>query len=80
MGWTTEESKFESWYGQEFSLLQIVQIGSEVHPTFLSNGYRGLFPRGLKRLGREVDHSPPTSAEVKKMWIYTSTPPYTFMA
>jgi hypothetical protein len=24
--------------------------------------------------------SPPTSVEVKKMWIYTSTPPYTFMA
>jgi hypothetical protein len=24
--------------------------------------------------GREVDHSPPISAEAKKMWIYTSTP------
>jgi hypothetical protein len=24
--------------------------------------------------------SPPTSAEVKKTWIYTSTPPYVFMA
>jgi hypothetical protein len=30
---------------------------------------------GVKRLGREVDHSPPTNAEVEKMWIYTSTPP-----
>jgi hypothetical protein len=29
---------------------------------------------------READHSPRTSAEVKKMWIYTSTPPYAFMA
>jgi hypothetical protein len=29
---------------------------------------------GVKRPGREVDHSPPTSAEVKKMWIFTSTP------
>jgi hypothetical protein len=27
---------------------------------------------------READHSPPTSAEVKKTWIYTSTPPYAF--
>jgi hypothetical protein len=36
---------------------------------------RALFP-GIKRLGREADHSPPASAEVKKMWIYTSTPPY----
>jgi hypothetical protein len=35
---------------------------------------------GVKRLGREADHSPPTSAEVKKMWIYTSTPPYAFTA
>jgi hypothetical protein len=35
---------------------------------------------GVKREGREADHSPPTSAEVKKMWIYTSTPPYVFMA
>jgi hypothetical protein len=35
---------------------------------------------GVKRPGREVDHSLPTNAEVKKMWIYTSTPPYAFMA
>jgi hypothetical protein len=28
---------------------------------------------------REVDHSPPTSAQVKKTWTYTSTPPYVFM-
>jgi hypothetical protein len=38
------------------------------------------FSSGVKRHGREADHSPPTSAEVKKMWIYTSTPPYAFMA
>jgi hypothetical protein len=25
-------------------------------PDFLSNGYRGLFPRGVKRQGREADH------------------------
>jgi hypothetical protein len=35
---------------------------------------------GVKLPGREADHSPPTSAEVKKMWIYTSIPPYAFMA
>jgi hypothetical protein len=28
----------------------------------------------------EAEHSTPASAEVKKMWIYTSTPPYVFMA
>jgi hypothetical protein len=30
--------------------------------------------------GREADHSPPTSAEVKNTWIYTSTPQHVFMA
>jgi hypothetical protein len=34
----------------------------------------GALYSGVKRPGREVDHSPPTSAEVKKMWVYTSTP------
>jgi hypothetical protein len=48
-------------------------------PNKLSSWYLGLFP-GVKRQRREADHSPPTSAEVKKMWIYISTPPYTFMA
>jgi hypothetical protein len=35
---------------------------------------------GIKQQKREADHSPPTSAEVKNMWIYTSTPPYVFVA
>jgi hypothetical protein len=30
---------------------------------------------GVKRPGREADHSPPSSAEVKYAWRYTSTPP-----
>jgi hypothetical protein len=34
---------------------------------------------GVKRWGRETDHLLPASAEIKKMWIYTSTPPYAFM-
>jgi hypothetical protein len=29
---------------------------------------------GVKRSGREADHSPPSSAEVKNAWSYTSTP------
>jgi hypothetical protein len=40
----------------------------------------GVLSPGVKRQGREAHHSPPASAEVKKMWIYTSTPPYAFMA
>jgi hypothetical protein len=41
---------------------------------------RGTLSPGVKRLGREADHSPPTSTEVKKMWMYTSIPAYAFMA
>jgi hypothetical protein len=35
---------------------------------------------GVKRQALEADHSSPTSVEVKKMWIYTSTRSYAFMA
>jgi hypothetical protein len=34
---------------------------------------------GVKQPGLEGENSPPASAEVKKMWIYTSIPPYVFM-
>jgi hypothetical protein len=34
---------------------------------------------GVKWPGREVDHSPSSSAVVNNAWRYTSTPPYTFM-
>jgi hypothetical protein len=33
-------------WGQEFSLLQIVQTGSEVHPTSYPMGTVGSFPGG----------------------------------
>jgi hypothetical protein len=32
----------------------------------------------VKWPGREADHSPPSSAEVKNAWSYTSTPPVRF--
>jgi hypothetical protein len=34
----------------------------------------------VKRPGREADHSPPISAEVKNTWICISTTPYVFIA
>jgi hypothetical protein len=33
---------------------------------------------GVKRLGRETNHSPPPSAEVKNVWSYTTTLQYAF--
>jgi hypothetical protein len=78
-GWTTKRSGVRVPVGYKCSLLHIVQTGSGVHPTSYKMGTGGSFP-GVKQQGREADHSPPTSAEVKKIWIYTSTPPYVFMA
>jgi hypothetical protein len=48
-------------------------------PSLLNNGYWGRSSL-VKQRGRGADHSYPTSAEVKKMWMYTSTPAYVFMA
>jgi hypothetical protein len=62
-----------------FSVLHIVQTGSGVHLTSYKMGTGGSYPV-VKRQAREADHSPQTNAEVKKMWIYISTPPYVFMA
>jgi hypothetical protein len=42
-----------------------VQTGSGAHPAAYPMGIRGLFP-GVKRQGREANHSPPSSADVKK--------------
>jgi len=35
---------------------------------------------GVKLPGCNVDHPPPSSADVKNEWNYTPTPPYAFMA
>jgi hypothetical protein len=39
----------------------------------------GALSPGVKRPGLEADHLPVTSVEVKNMWIYVSTPSYTFV-
>jgi hypothetical protein len=36
---------------------------------------QGALSLGVKRPGREADHSPPSSAGVNNTWSYTSTPP-----
>jgi hypothetical protein len=59
---------------QEFSVLHVVQTDSGTHRASYPMG------NGVKQPGREADHSPSTSAEVKRTWIYTSTPPYAIMA
>jgi len=45
-----------------------IQTGSGAHPASYLMGTGGSFP------GSEADHSPPSNAEVKDVWSYTSTP------
>jgi hypothetical protein len=59
-----------------FSALSKPALGSIQRP---SQWVQGALSPGVKRQGREADHSPPISAEVKTKWIYTSTSPYDFM-
>jgi hypothetical protein len=61
MGWTAG-LRFPA--GQIFSLLHSVQTGSGAHPESYPMGTGALSP-GVKRPGREADHSPPSSADVK---------------
>jgi hypothetical protein len=64
-----------------FSMLSRLAVGPSQPPNQWKPGVLspGVLSPGVKRPGRETDHSPPASAEVKKTWIYTSTPPYAFM-
>jgi hypothetical protein len=59
-------------WAREFFLLWNVQVGCGGPRNFLFSGYRGSSP-GVKRPGREVNHSPPSSDDVKNKWSYTST-------
>jgi hypothetical protein len=66
-------------YGN-FSLHHRVQNNSGAHPASYPMGTRGSFP-GVKRPGREADHSPPSTAEVKKMsGAIPPLPQYAFVA
>jgi hypothetical protein len=70
MGWKTKESGFASQHRQEiflFSTASRMALGST--QSSIQCVLR------LKRLGCEVDHSPPSSS-----WIFTSIPLYIFMA
>jgi hypothetical protein len=58
-----EESGIDSRRGQE-TFLHKDQAGSGAHPASYTMGTEAV-PPGVKRQGREADHSPPSSAQVK---------------
>jgi hypothetical protein len=68
--------RFSAGAAGVLSLRRCAQRGSGILLSLVSSG-----SRGIKRPGRETDHLPPSSAEVKNVWsCYTSTPPIRFMA
>jgi hypothetical protein len=75
LGYGLDDRGFESQQGLgTFSIHHRVQTGSGAHPASYPMGTRD-FSVGVKREGREVDHSPPSSAEIENAWSYNSAPP-----
>jgi len=62
-----------------FSSAPCVQTGSELTQPPIQ-WIPQICSVAVKWPGREADHSPPSSAEVKNVCSYTSTPHYVFMA
>jgi hypothetical protein len=62
---------------KDFSSIVCVQTGSGAHPASCTMGTEGPFPGGKVWPGRDADHSPQSSAEVKNGRNYTSPPPQT---
>jgi hypothetical protein len=50
---------------EDFSSSPCIQTGSRAHPASCTMGTGGPFPGSKARPGRDADHSPPSSAEVK---------------
>jgi hypothetical protein len=64
MDWTTGVRSLTETV--DFSSSLCIQTGSGAHPASCTVGTGGPFPGGKAWLGRDADHSPPSSAEVKK--------------
>jgi hypothetical protein len=62
---------FESRQGQDLKKKCPDLLWAPPSPLF--NGYQQSFP-GIKRLGRELEYSFPSSAQVKNEWSYTAAP------
>jgi hypothetical protein len=77
---TSNLTQYSDWLrikNLHFSIPSRPALGSNQPP--IQCAPRALSP-GAKRPEYEADHSSPVGAEVKETWIYTSTPPYVFVA
>jgi hypothetical protein len=67
-GWTTERSEFEPRYGLEFLLSTTSGPALGPNQPPLQWVSRALLP-AIMRPGREANHSPQTSVDIKETWI-----------
>jgi hypothetical protein len=74
------ERRFESRQKLGIFLLTTVSRPALEPTQPLIQWVTGALSLEVKWPGRESDHSPPFSVEVKNAWRYTSTPQYAFMA
>jgi hypothetical protein len=62
-------------YSEDFSSILCVHTGSGAHPAFCTMGTVGPSPGGKAQPGRDTDHLPPSSAEVKnELELYLLSP------
>jgi hypothetical protein len=79
-GWEIGVLGFDSWRGLGIFLFTTVSrtaLGSTQPPN---QWVQGPLSWGVKRQGREADHSPPSSAKVKESGSIPPLPQYAFMA
>jgi hypothetical protein len=79
MCWTIEVLGFDSRRELGIFLLTIASRTALRRTQPPIQWVPGALSLGVKRPGREAEHSPPSSAEVKNAWGYTSAPPYALM-
>jgi hypothetical protein len=70
MGWTVWDSN--PGMGKKLCL-RLKQTGFEAHPASYSMA-KVVVSLGVKRSGRDVNYSPPSTTEVENEWSHTSTP------
>jgi hypothetical protein len=74
-GWTIGVQGFDSWRGLGIFLFTTMSR-TALRPTQPPIQWvPGALSLGVKWLGHEADHSPPSGAEVRNAWSSTSTPP-----
>jgi len=75
LGYGLDDRWFESRQGLGIFLFTTVSRPPLGSTQLTIQWVPGALSLGVKRPGREADHSPPSSAEVKNAWSYTSTTP-----